>query len=345
MALIINYYLCMKSRLLFLSFLLVFISEFSYAQFNIFKQIDLEARNTTKLDTLERKEVQVVTLNQAYERNRRKTIRLSRNYLYTENSFYLTEYGYINWDSSTANTFTGRFSTSNKHIYTINDFDVTTIFNAAYAMGNVDSVLWKTEDWFTFNSSVNYKFSNYFYYTLNIGLSSQFARSYYSKTDSISYSNFLAPATFTVGLGFNYKLDDSRSIVFTPITGNMLIVNNDRLSAAGSYGVQPGRPTEVTFGAQAIVNWKQTLLSDKRNVNGGADILTYKTYISSYWDYESRTPNLSWQNWIDIAVYKYFNISLYWLAEFNDLLTTPMGHFWRSSQTLSIGVKYSVANK
>ncbi|MFI3321777.1 MAG: DUF3078 domain-containing protein [Rikenellaceae bacterium] len=317
----------------------------SYAQFNISNKIEKNSLNISKIDTLEKKELSLMVMNDAYQENLKKMLRKSRNSFESENSLYFTQFGYSNWVSSGDNTFNGRVTTATKHIYTTGDeFNITTKLDGAYALGYQDSMLWKTEDWFTLNSAVNYQMSNRFYYTLNTTLKSQFSDSYASKTDSVISSTFFAPATLTLGLGINYSVDKNRAITLSPISGNMVMVFDETLSELGEGGVEAGKKVALNFGASLDCDWKQSIIKDTKKINGGADILSFRTTIQSFWDYKNM-PNLDWQSWLDLSIYQYFSVSFNVQLKFDDTVATPNNRPWQFSEVLGVGVKYKFTKK
>lgn len=318
------------------------ITQSAYCQFNIYNEIDARSKSITPLDTLKKKQSQFITVNDAYIRNQAKQRRKERNYLEMSNSLLFSQFGYKNWAKGGENTFNGRVTSYIKHIYKQDRFDVTTMWDAAYAMGLRDSVLWKTEDRFRINTAINYRINKHFFYNLNFDLSSQFANGYKNKKDTIPSSHLFAPATMNLGIGMNYKLDDKRSITLSPVSGNVLFVLDDHLSSIGAFGVEKGERTKTQFGMFLNVQWLQPLIKNKADEKN--PILAYRTTIQSFWDYKSN-PDLNWQSWLDFKVYKYFNVNFNCTLIFNDKVETEGKSFWQFSEVLGLGVTYTFKNK
>lgn len=331
-----------KTLLIFVLSLLV--AHSSFAQFNIKNDIEDKSIKNASIDTIERKDIAIMTVNEAYLKKQKQNLRDSRNTFTATNGLTFSQYGYTNWASGGENSLNGRIYANLKHIYKLDDFDVTTSLDAAYAMATNDSMLYKTEDYWKIVTNVNYSFTDHLYYNLNVEVNSQFADGYTSLSDEKASSGFLSPGYVVLGLGFNYKLDNNRYITFSPITGNVLVVQNEYLSSLGSYGVTPGKKAKFSFGASAKIDWKQTIIKDSKNINGGTDLLTYRVSASSFWDYKNM-PTLSWQNWLDLNIYKYFNVNFTCTVYFNDKVDTPKGSFWQFSQVLGVGLKYTFASK
>ncbi len=333
----------MMKKLLFT--IICLIPTLAFAQFNIDNRVEAQNKSIEQIQTLEKEDSPFVVLNDAYLKNQKKLIRQERNTFSIENSLYFTQYGYKNWSSGGDNSFNGRITTYIKHMYSISDrFDVTSIFDAAYALGLQDSVIAKTEDKFNFNVALNYQMSDHFFYALSVDGKTQFANAYTTNSDTgeeVINSGIFAPATITVGLGITYKLDANRTITISPVSGNMITMFNQTLSDAGSNGVTPGKKVKLNFGMAANSSWKQPIIKDTKGVNGGTDILSYRLSLSSFWDYET-VPNLYLQNWLDLSVYKYFSISFNASLVFDDKVTPTEGdRFWQFNEVLGVGVKYT----
>lgn len=318
------------------------ITQSAYSQYNILNEIEARSKSITPLDTLKKKQTQFVTVNDAYLRNQERNRRKEQNYFEMSNSLLFTQFGYKNWAKGGENTFNGRVTSFLKHIYRHDRFDVTTIWDAAYAMGLRDSVLWKTEDKFRINTALNYRINKHFFYNLNFDLNSQFANSYKNKNDEHVSSRFFAPATMNLGIGMNYKLDDKRSITLSPVSGNVLFVLDDYLSEQGALGVEKGERTKTQFGMFLNVQWLQPIVKNKNDEKN--PILAYRTTIQSFWDYRTN-PDLNWQSWLDFKVYKYFNVNFNCTLIFNDKVETDGKSFWQFNEVLGMGVTYTFKNK
>jgi len=72
-------------------------------------------------------------------------------------------------------------------------------------------------------------------------------------------SNLLAPAYVLFSIGLDYKPVPELSLFASPITTRWTIVNDDSLSAKGSYGVDPGKKVKNEIGAYVTVNYAHNL--------------------------------------------------------------------------------------
>lgn len=293
-------------------------------------------------------------VNDALLRNKKRQWRKDHNYFEVKNSLQLTQFAYNkNWASGGENTFNGRVTSYLKHSYTNKKLNVTTEWDAAFGLGTKENRAWVTEDNFKINTSVNYLMIGKFYYNLNIDFRSQFANGYSSVEDELPVSHFLAPATLNLAVGFNYKLDDKRNILFSPVSGNMLFVNDRRLAEAGSFGALNGKKVTPNIGMLLRVQWTQPIWKDKKS---GTEIIKYRVDGQGFYNYKN-VPKLDLQQWIDVTVFKYLSINFNCRLIFDDQIsrikeeateTTPAvmrSSFWQFSEVLGIGLTYTFANK
>ncbi len=109
--------------------------------------------------------------------------------------------------------------------------------------------LTKSSDRIEFNSKVGYNTGTGWNYAALVNFKSQFAPGYnYPRTPNDNYiSKFLAPAYINLALGMDYK-NEILSLFISPATGKFTIVSDDDLSAAGEFGVDPGKRVRAEFG-------------------------------------------------------------------------------------------------
>lgn len=115
-----------------------------------------------------------------------------------------------------------------------------------------DQQVQKNDDRLEFNSKFGYDaYKSKFYYSVLFNFRSQFAPGYnYPRTDSSNYiSKFLAPAFTLLSVGIDYKPSSFFSVFLSPVTGRFVIVNDDSLSRAGAFGVEPGENLRTEYGA------------------------------------------------------------------------------------------------
>ena len=146
-----------------------------------------------------------------------------------------------------------------------------------------DAKVRKNEDKIDLNSKVGYKVSanSKFYYTFLFNFKSQFANGYDYKNDTLlkyPISKFLAPGYLLYSIGIDYKPDDAFSLYLSPLTGRTIIVNDDMLSQAGAFGVDPGKKSLTQLGAYLRAMYKKDVFT---NVNFQTKLELFSNYLDN----------------------------------------------------------------
>ncbi len=141
----------------------------------------------------------------------------------------------------------------------------------------------KSEDKIDLNSKLGYKVSkeSKFYYTFLFNFKSQFANGYDYKYDTLRehpISRFLAPAYLLYSIGVDYKPNDNFSLYLSPLTGRTIIVNDDDLSQAGAFGVDPGKKSLTQLGAYLRAMYKKDVFT---NVNFQTKLELFSNYLEN----------------------------------------------------------------
>ena len=146
-----------------------------------------------------------------------------------------------------------------------------------------DAKVRKNEDKIDLNSKLGYKMSHdsKFYYTFLFNFKSQFANGYDYKNDTLlkyPISKFLAPGYLLYSIGIDYKPDDAFSLYLSPLTGRTIIVNDDMLSQAGAFGVDPGKKSLTQLGAYLRAMYKKDVFT---NVNFQTKLELFSNYLDN----------------------------------------------------------------
>ncbi|HRH36210.1 MAG TPA: DUF3078 domain-containing protein [Catalimonadaceae bacterium] len=178
--------------------------------------------------------------------------------------------------------------------------------------GGTSPVLRKSEDRLIFSTKYARFISPNLGFAALVDFRSQFDKGYKYDVDvkdsegnvigkeDLYISNWLAPAFSVASLGFEYKNGDMFYVMASPLTSKITIVNDDVLSAAGAYGVEPGKKMRSEFGAYINSSFKYKLM----------DNVQYSTNLNLFMNY--RTPKLIdifWDNNISFTINKYLQSS------------------------------------
>jgi len=156
-------------------------------------------------------------------------------------------------------------------------------------------------------------FKNWYYSAL-LGFRSQFSEGFNYPNDSDKISNFLAPAYFTIALGMDYKPNDNFSLLMAPITGRIIVVNDDDLADEGAFGVDPaeydllgvkvkdGENIRYEFGTLIKAVYKKDILE---NVNFQTKLELFCNYLE-----DPQNVDVNWEILIAMKVNKYITANL-----------------------------------
>ena len=158
----------------------------------------------------------------------------------------------------------------------------------------------KSDDRIDLLSKYGYEIVNHWYASALFNFRTQFANGYaYSKDNAgneiktLTSASF-APAYVLLGLGIDYKPTDYFSVFISPLTERWVIVSNDVLSAAGAFGVDPGKDVKNELGAFFSANFHKEIAKN----------IIYITRLDLFSNYKHDPQNLDlfWTNVLALKV-------------------------------------------
>ncbi len=265
-------------------------------------------------------------------------------------SLNFTQSYFSNWSAGGENTLaiTGKFK--NTANYSKEKHQWTNLLNLALGYALIgDNKAMKTDDKIEFISSYGYRIKEKIYATVLFSFKSQLARGYNYKEDSTLFiSKFMAPGTIDIGPGIEWKPNEYFLINFSPLTARWLIVNDERLADAGSFGLDPAifdtngiiiehaKKVKTMFGAKAMVVFKYEIF---KNVD-------FNTKLELFSDYLDNPQNIdvNWQTGIIMKVNSWLNVNI--ATEliydnnviFNDVNGDPIGSRTQFNENMQIGI-------
>jgi hypothetical protein len=130
------------------------------------------------------------------------------------------------------------------------------------------------QDVIDLSSKFGYQALKQFYYSALISFKTQFTPGYSYPNDSVVVSNFLAPGYFILSLGVDFKAIDNLSIYLSPMTGKLIIVNDEKIADVGRYTgeaavydsennkIKNGNSFKSDFGAYIKIIYKTELMEN-----------------------------------------------------------------------------------
>ncbi|OYT17206.1 MAG: hypothetical protein B7C24_03685 [Bacteroidetes bacterium 4572_77] len=172
----------------------------------------------------------------------------------------------------------------------------------------------KTEDKIDLSSMYGRKIAPKWDVSMLVFFKTQFAEGFDGDNDSVSVSQFMAPAYVGIGPGFNYKPVDYFSVFMSPATAQWVIVNNQRLADEGAFGVtkaeydtegmktKDGEKVKFQFGANVKISFKKDIA---KNVN-------LETTLELFSDYLNNPQNIiiNWDLILDMKINSFLSAKI-----------------------------------
>jgi len=128
----------------------------------------------------------------------------------------------------------------------------------------------------------------------------------YSKDTSV-ISKFLAPAYILSAIGLDYKPSSYFSAFAAPFTSKITIVNDEKLSNAGAFGVDSGKTVKSELGGYIRVIYSRNDFKSEflKNVAFTSKIDLFSNYLKS-----PEKIDVSWETQIAFKVNKFITVNL-----------------------------------
>jgi hypothetical protein len=206
----------------------------------------------------------------------------------------------------------------------------------------------KTDDKIDFLSKYGREAFKNFYYAVLLNFKTQMAPGYNYPNDSVKISNLFAPAYLLGALGMDYKPSGYFSAFLAPITAKITFVNDQQLSDAGAFGVDPGKKTKSEIGGYLRVIYSKNDFKNEflKNVSFTTKCDLFSNYLDN-----PQNIDVSWETQIALKVNKYitvnFNTHLLYddntkiaIDSNNDGITDRTGARTQFKEILGVGFSY-----
>ena len=219
----------------------------------------------------------------------------------------LNQVSFTNWAAGGENSFS---STSLARIdanYKSGRYSWENYADLSYGIIKIkDTPMRKNTDKIEIFSKLGREINQNFSYTGLMNFQSQFDKGFKFPNDSVVVSRFMAPAYLTIALGFDYKPFDFLSVFVSPTTGKFTFVTDEVLSAAGAFGVEPGKKVNPEFGALMRINFNKEVV---QNVNVNSRITLFNNYTDS--DASNRkNTDVDWVTTINMPINRFLTASV-----------------------------------
>lgn len=162
--------------------------------------------------------------------------------------------------------------------------------------------LQKTDDNIELNSKYGRKASKNWYYAGLLNFKTQFADGFNFPNDSVAISTFMAPGYLLGAVGMDYKPTKNFSLFASPLTSKTTFVLDDKLSAAGSFGVDAGEKIRNEIGGYLRMNFSKDIME---NIKLTSSLGLFSNYLEN-----PENIDVNWDLLLLMKVNKYITVSL-----------------------------------
>ena len=275
-------------------------------------------------------------------------------------SINYSQVSFTNWAAGGQNSTAGNGLISLFAHYKKNKSTWDNTLDVAYGMLQQGSAkLLKSDDRIELNSKYGHYAFKHWYYSALLNFQTQMAPGYNYPNDSTVISKFLAPGYVVTSIGMDYKPCDYFSLFLGPLTGRVVIVNDQTLANEGSYGVQaavydpltgalitPGKLTEDEFGGYLRAVFKKDVF---KNINLQSTLELFSNYLKN-----PQNVVVNWTNLLSFKVNKLISATVTTqmiydnnidIPQYNSAgLETSAGPRLQFKEVLGIGLSYKFKN-
>lgn len=160
----------------------------------------------------------------------------------------------------------------------------------------------KADDKFEFNSKLGYKLSDKISIAELVNFKTQMAAGYPSPEDMTLISDLLAPGYLVGAIGIDIKTSENFSLFISPAASKTTFVLNEALSAAGAFGVDPGKKARSEFGGYIRMAYQRDIME---NVNFQTKLDLFSNYLDN-----PQYIDVNWDVLIMLKINKWLSASI-----------------------------------
>ncbi len=219
---------------------------------------------------------------------------------------------FSNWASGGDNTIAGNALLNAGLDYKKNHWLWQNTLILEYGMTNTKSNgVQKSSDRIELGTQIGYTTDNTWYYSAMADFKSQFYKGYNYPNKEEYISKFMAPAYSNISIGIEYKPEDKfYSVYFSPFAAKLTFVQDDSLSNAGAFGVDPGDKLNFELGTYLKAKAQKDIME---NVKLMTDVNFFTAYDKSFGNID-----VEWNMLISMKINKYLNASLNTTLKYDD---------------------------
>ncbi|WP_420582186.1 DUF3078 domain-containing protein [Reichenbachiella sp.] len=215
-----------------------------------------------------------------------------------------------NWAAGGGNTVAGSVYFS--YIADYNKDDILWQNTADMGLGWIKesrSAQQKADDRLVLTSSLGKKLhrnNDKWFYNVTVDFRTQFLEGYDLEKDpdqTKPISKFMAPGYLMTSFGIDWRPVESFNLTVSPITGKFTFVQDDSLSAAGAFGVDPGKKFRAEFGASLKASFNKEIFT---NVLFTSNLILFSDYVEN-----PDKIDVNWENILNLKVNSWLSANIY----------------------------------
>lgn len=254
----------------------------------------------------------------------------------------MTQSSFTNWNAGGRNNISGLAFINAQANYKKDAIRWANIL--ALGLGGIqyfDEGLQKTDDVIDLQSSLSYNLKDPWFLSVLAGFRSQFIEGFSNPGDTVRASNFMAPGYGNISLGIEYEPNDHFKVMVSPLSGKFTFVQDDVLSAAGAFGVEPGETFRAEVGSYVRISYTKEIMEN-------IDLRTRWEFFSNYLN-NPQNIDVNGELIMNFKINKWFSASLQANLIYDDDIaitdrfgnTGPRTQF---KQVIGLGIAYRLAN-
>jgi len=218
-------------------------------------------------------------------------------------SVNLSQISFSNWVGGGKNSVSGVGLFDLNAIYQKDKLQWNNTLKTGYGLlKEEENQVVKTDDKLELNSKLGVQLKEHLLYSSYVNFLTQFANGYKYPNTTDKISTLFAPAYLTLATGLDYQPSENFSLFFTPLSGKFTFVTDDDLSAAGAFGVDPGKKARAEMGATVKSEFKTPVV---KNV----DLSTTLTLFSNYFN-NPQNIDVNWDIALNMKINDFLSANL-----------------------------------
>jgi len=174
--------------------------------------------------------------------------------------------------------------------------------------------MYKNSEALIVNNRFNHQAYKNYHYSISSRFDSQFFPGYRTATDTIPLSKFLAPATYSIGLGMTFKPSKDLTITGDPLSAKFTFVADTASINQQKHGIPEDQWLKMELGTKINIKFKKVVWN---KVTLSTDLGIFRSYV------DNTMPDIDWITDVKLKVLKYLDTKFYLRMKYDDDVILP----------------------